>query len=219
MKITAVVADDSVLLRDGICRLLVDEGITVVGQAGDRDQLLEIVSATRPDVAIVDIRMPPTFRTEGLEAASLIRESFPSTGVLLLSQFLYTENALALLRAGTGGVGYLLKDRITNIDSFVSTVRRVAAGEAALDPEIISAILGRPRQQHKPIDDLTVREREVLQLMAEGQSNLTIAHQLHLGERTVETHVGAIFSKLGLQPDQPGHRRVLAVLTYLQVQP
>ncbi len=216
MTLTAVVADDSVLLREGICRLLADESITVLGQAGNGVDLLELVRMHRPDIAIVDIRMPPDFRTEGLEAAAKIRSTFPQTSVLLLSQYLDTENALDLLRSESGGVGYLLKDRVTDIDAFVSTIHRVAAGDTALDPQLISAILGRPRRSRQPIDDLTGREREVLQLMAQGQTNRGIAGLLFMGERTVEAHVSTIFTKLGLPPDQRAHRRVLAVLTYLR---
>jgi len=216
MTLTAVVADDSVLLREGICRLLEDESITVLGQAGDGTALLDLVATHRPNIAIVDIRMPPDYRTEGLKAAAAIRSTFPATSVLLLSQYLDTENALDLLRNDTGGVGYLLKDRVTDIDTFVATVRRVAAGDTALDPELISAILGRPRRIRQPIDDLTVRERDVLQLMAQGETNRGIASMLFMGERTVEAHVSTIFTKLGLPPDQRAHRRVLAVLTYLR---
>jgi len=216
MRLTAVVADDSVLLREGICRLLEDEEIAVLGQAGDGIELLELIATHRPNIAIVDIRMPPSYRNEGLEAAATIRSKYPDTSVLLLSQYLETENALDLLRNATGSVGYLLKDRVTDIDAFVSTVRRVAAGDTALDPELISAILGRPRRIRQPIDDLTSRERDVLQLMAQGETNRGIAASLFMGERTVEAHVSTIFTKLGLPPDARAHRRVLAVLTYLR---
>ena len=214
MTLTAVVADDSVLLREGICRLLEDEAITVLGQAGDGVALLDLVD---PPAEHRHRRHPdaPDYRTEGLKAAATIRSTFPATCVLLLSQYLDTENALDLLRNDTGGVGYLLKDRVTDIDAFVSTVRRVA-GDTALDPELISAILGRPRRIRQPIDDLTGRERDVLQLMAQGETNRGIASMLFMGERTVEAHIGTIFTKLGLPPDQRAHRRVLAVLTYLR---
>jgi DNA-binding NarL/FixJ family response regulator len=209
-----VLADDSVLLREGVARLLEEAGIQVVGQSGDADDLLRKVHAHRPDVAVVDVRMPPTHTDEGLRAAAAIRESHPETGVLVLSAYIDEGPALELLSDSAEGLGYLLKDRVGDIDAFVDAVRRVADGGSALDPEVVSRLLGR-RRREDPLEGVTPREREVLGLMAEGRSNHAIAEQLVVTERAVEKHVTSIFGKLGLPPTQDDHRRVLAVLAYL----
>jgi len=209
-----VLADDSVLLREGVARLLEDAGIEVVGQAGDADDLLRKVNAHRPDVAVVDVRMPPTHTDEGLRAAAAIREAHPGTGVLVLSAYIDEGPALELLSDSAEGLGYLLKDRVGDIDAFVDAVRRVGDGGSALDPEVVSRLLGR-RRREDPLEGVTPREREVLGLMAEGRSNHAIAEQLVVTERAVEKHVTSIFGKLGLPPTQDDHRRVLAVLAYL----
>jgi len=210
-----VLADDSVLLREGVARLLEDAGMEVVGQAGDAEDLLRKVRAHKPDVAVVDVRMPPTQTDEGLRAAAEIRRSRPETGVLVLSQVVEAGSALELFADGAGGLGYLLKDRVADIDRFTDAVRRVAEGGSALDPEVVSLLLGR-RRREDPLGVLTPREREVLGLMAEGRSNIAIAEQLVVTERAVEKHVTSIFGKLGLAPAAEDHRRVLAVLRYLE---
>ena len=209
-----VLADDSVLLREGVARLLEDAGIEVVGQAGDAEDLLRKVHAHKPDVAVVDVRMPPTHTDEGLRAAAAIREAHPETGVLVLSAYIDEGPALELLSDSAEGLGYLLKDRVGDIDAFVDAVRRVADGGSALDPEVVSRLLGR-RRRSDPLEGVTPREREVLGLMAEGRSNHAIAQSLVVTERAVEKHVTSIFGKLGLPPTQDDHRRVLAVLAYL----
>jgi DNA-binding NarL/FixJ family response regulator len=213
--VRVVVADDSVLLREGVVRLLQEGGFEVVGQAGDAEDLLRKVGAHHPDVAIVDVRMPPTHTDEGLRAAAEIRERFPDTSVLVLSQIIETGSALELLTASAEGVGYLLKDRVADIDRFTEAVRRVGEGGSALDPEVVSTLLGR-RRRDDPLVDITAREREVLGLMAEGRSNNAIAESLVITERAVEKHVTSIFGKLGLAPAAEDHRRVLAVLAYLR---
>jgi DNA-binding NarL/FixJ family response regulator len=210
-----VVADDSVLLREGVVRLLDEAGFEVVAQAGDAEDLLRKVNAHKPDLAIVDVRMPPTQTDEGLRAAVTIRERHPATNVLVLSQIVEPSSALELLAGDAAGLGYLLKDRVGDIDRFTESVRRVGEGGSALDPEVVSLLLGRRRQQD-PLDALTPREREVLQAMAEGASNNGIAERLVVTERAVEKHVTSIFTKLGLPPDTDSHRRVLAVLRYLE---
>jgi len=207
-----VVADDSVLLREGVARLLEEAGFEAVGQAGDGEELLRKVRAHKPDIAVVDIRMPPTHTDEGLRAARQIREEMPETAVLVLSQYVEQEYAVELLGDDAAGVGYLLKDRVTDLEHFSGAVRRVADGGSALDPEVVSEMLGRKRD---PLDELTPREREVLGLMAEGRSNGAIAAELVITERAVEKHVTSIFGKLDLAPAPADHRRVLAVLTYL----
>jgi len=213
--VRVVIADDSVLLREGAVRILQEAGIEVVGQAGDGEDLLRQVRALRPDVAIVDIRMPPTNVDEGLQAAETLRAELPAVGVLVLSQYVEESYAQRLMDAGTEGVGYLLKDRVADIDRFVDGVRRVAEGGSVLDPEVVSQMLGR-RRPNGPLETLTARERGVLELMAEGQANREIARRLGVTERAVERHVTAIFEKLGLSVADGGHRRVLAVLAYLR---
>jgi DNA-binding NarL/FixJ family response regulator len=210
-----VVAEDSVLLREGIVRLLEDAGFEVVGQAGDAEDLVRKVSAHKPDVAVVDIRMPPTSTDDGLRAALEIRRRLPGTGVLVLSQYVEEGYALELVGGSAEGTGYLLKDRVADVEGFVDAVRRVAGGGSALDPEVVATLLGR-RRRDDPLTELTEREREVLALMAEGRSNQAIAENLVVTERAVEKHVTSIFSKLDLAPAPEDHRRVLAVLTFLR---
>ena len=209
-----VLADDSVLLREGLARLLEDAGFEVAGQAGNADDLLRKVRAHHPDVAVTDIRMPPTQTDEGLRAAQQIRAEMPDIGVVVLSQHIDERYAFELLQGSAEGVGYLLKDRVADIDGFTDALRRVAAGGSVLDPEVVAQLLGR-RKTDDPIDRLTPREREVLALMAQGQSNHGIAEELVVTGRAIEKHVTSIFSKLGLSATDEGHRRVLAVLTYL----
>jgi DNA-binding NarL/FixJ family response regulator/class 3 adenylate cyclase len=209
-----VIADDSVLLREGVVRLLEEVGFAVVGQSGNADDLLRHVAMHKPDVAIIDIRMPPTHTDEGLRAAREIREGFPGTGVLVLSQYVEAGYALDLLADSAEGVGYLLKDRVADLEQFASAVSRVADGGSALDPEVVSRLVGR-RREHDPLDELSPREREVLELMAEGRSNQAIAERQFVTLRAVEKHVTSIFTKLGLPASADDHRRVLAVLTYL----
>ena len=210
-----MIGEDALLLREGIARVLEAAGIEVVGLAGDYDELIAAATEARPDVAVVDIRMPPTHTDEGLRAAKAIRAALPQTGVLVLSQYLDEDYVFALLGDGAERLGYLLKDRITDGDAFVDAVRRVAAGDAALDPEVVAHLLGRSNGGG-PLDDLTERERTVLAGMAEGRSNAAIAARMFLSDRAVERHVTAIFSKLGLSATPETHRRVLAVLTYLR---
>jgi len=210
-----VIADDSVLLRAGLARLLEDAGFDVVGQAADAEDLLRKVRAHRPDVAVTDIRMPPTQTDEGLRAAQQIRTEMPEVGVMVLSQFIDEGYALELLQGSAEGIGYLLKDRVADIDAFVDALRRVGGRGSVLDPEVVSQLLGR-RRGDDPLDRLTPREREVLGQMAQGRSNGAIARDLVVTERAIEKHVTSIFSKLGLSAADDGHRRVLAVLTYLK---
>jgi DNA-binding NarL/FixJ family response regulator len=210
-----VVAEDSVLLREGVVRLLQEAGMEVVGQAGDAEDLLRKVRAHKPDVALVDIRMPPTQTDEGLRAAATIRSEQPQTGVLVLSQYVEEAYALELLADNAEGVGYLLKDRVADVDRFVDSVRRVGEGGSALDPEVVARLVGR-RRREDPLSALSPREREVLGHMAEGRSNHGIAEALVVTERAVEKHVTSIFTKLNLPPAEDDHRRVLAVLTYLR---
>jgi DNA-binding NarL/FixJ family response regulator len=212
--VRVVIADDSVLLREGLARLLGDVGFEVVGQAADAEDLLRKVRAHKPAVAITDIRMPPTQTDEGLRAAQQIRGELPDVGVLVLSQFIDEGYAFELLQGSAEGVGYLLKDRVADIDGFADAVRRVADGGSVLDPEVVTQLLGR-RKSDDPLGRLTPREREVLALMAEGRSNNAVARALVVTERAIEKHVTSIFSKLGLSATEDGHRRVLAVLTYL----
>jgi DNA-binding NarL/FixJ family response regulator len=213
--VRVVIAEDSGLLRAGIVRLLEDAGMEVVAQAGDAEELLRKVHAHRPDVAITDIRMPPTHTDEGLRAALAIRGDLPGTAVLVLSQYVDEAYAFELLSGSTEGVGYLLKDRVADADALVDGVRRVASGGSALDPEVVRHLLGRHRRDD-PLEALTAREREVLALMAEGRSNRAIAEAMVVTERAVEKHVTSIFGKLGLPASAADHRRVLAVLAYLR---
>ncbi|HEX8026770.1 MAG TPA: response regulator transcription factor [Candidatus Limnocylindrales bacterium] len=213
--IRVALADDAVLLREALAAGLRAAGCDVVAQASDAAALLAAVDRSQPDVVVVDVRMPPTHTTEGLEAAQEIRRRWPATAILVLSQYIETRYAVDLIREDPAGVGYLLKDRVTRLDDLADAVRRVHAGESVIDPEIVGRLLGRPRR-HSPIDELTPREREILGLMAEGRSNQAIADRLGLELKTVEGHVGQIFGKLGLEPAAADHRRVLAVLSYLR---
>ena len=210
-----VVADDSVLLREGVVRLLESAGFEVVGAVGAPDDLMRKVRLNAPDVAIVDIRMPPTHTDEGLVAARRIRKDHPGTGVLVLSQYVEPAYAMQLLEDGAEGVGYLLKDRVADVDDFLDAVRRVGNGGSALDPGVVRELVGR-RRADGPLETLTPREREVLGLMAEGRSNIAIAEQMVVTSRAVEKHVTSIFGKLGLRDSPDDHRRVLGVLAHLQ---
>jgi DNA-binding NarL/FixJ family response regulator len=212
--VRVVIAEDSVLLRAGIQRLLADEGIETVAAVEDGERLLEVLAEHRPDLAIVDVRMPPTFTDEGLKAALRAREQTPDLPVLVLSQYVEERYAVELISAGAGGVGYLLKERVADVAEFVDAVHRVARGGTCIDQEVISQLMARGRRN--PIDALTPREREVLGLMAQGLSNAAIAKSLTVSDGAVEKHVGNIFSKLGLEPSQEEHRRVRAVLAYLE---
>ncbi len=211
-------ADDAVILREGLARLLQEAGFEVVGLAADGDDLVELVRQTGPDVAIVDIRMPPTHTDEGLRAARVIRERWPAIGLLVLSQHVNTRYALELLSTGTDGVGYLLKERVSDLDELASSVNRVGHGGSVLDPAVVDELVGRRRHADNPLTRLTDREREVLALMAEGRSNRAIAERLFVTEHTVEKHVKNIFGTLRLPPSPDDHRRVLAVVTYLNSQ-
>jgi DNA-binding NarL/FixJ family response regulator/class 3 adenylate cyclase len=210
-----VLAEDSVLLREGVARLLEDAGFDVVAQGGTAEDLLRHVAMHKPDIAIVDIRMPPTQTDEGLRAAQEIRERFPETGVLVLSQYVEPGYAMELLGENAEGVGYLLKDRVSDVEEFAGAVRRVGEGGSALDPAVVSQLVGR-RRRDDPLEELTPREREVLELMAEGKSNQAIAEKLVITLRAVEKHVTSIFTKLRLSATDQDHRRVLAVLTFLR---
>ena len=210
-----VIAEDAVLLRAGLTRLLDDAGEEVVAAVGDGEALIDVVARQHPDLAIVDVRMPPTFSDEGIRAAVRIRRDFPDVAVLVLSQYVEEEYASELLADNTDSVGYLLKDRVADVGEFIEAVRRVGAGGTALDPEVVAQLLARSRRQD-PLDRLTEREREVLSLMAEGRSNTAIAQQLVVSDGAVEKHVRNIFTKLDLAPDAGDHRRVLAVLRYLE---
>ena len=210
-----VVADDAVILREGLSRLLSEAGFEVVGLAGDADQLFVLVERERPDVAIVDIRMPPTHTDEGLRAAKAIKERWPHTGVLVLSQHVRASYALELLSDGTDGLGYLLKERVSDLAELASSVERIGNGGSAVDPAVVEQLVGRPRRSDDALEHLTDREREVLALMAEGRSNKAIAEQLFVTEHTVEKHVKSILGTLRLPQSPDDHRRVLAVLTYL----
>jgi DNA-binding NarL/FixJ family response regulator len=213
--VRVIVADDSVLLREGVTRLLEGAGFEVVGHAGDQEELMRKTRAHRPDVAIIDIRMPPTHTDEGLQAARAIREELPATRVVVLSAYMEETYALELIGEDAAGVGYLLKDRVADGQTFAEAVRRVAEGGSALDPEVVSQMLAR-RRVHDPLEELTSREREVLGLMAEGRSNQAIADALVISGRAVEKHVTSIFTKLNLPPAPEDHRRVLAVLAFLR---
>jgi len=210
-----VIAEDSVLLREGISRLLNDAGHQMVAAVGDGPELVEAVAEHRPDISIVDVRMPPSFRDEGLRAAIAARGRVPGTAVLVLSQYVEERYASELLESGAGGTGYLLKDRVADVSDFLRAVRQVAGGGTVLDPEVVTQLMVR-RRQNDPLGDLTPREHEVLTLMAEGRSNNAIADALSVSGGAVEKHVTNIFVKLGLSPTDADHRRVLAVLTYLR---
>jgi DNA-binding NarL/FixJ family response regulator len=209
------VADDAVILREGLSRLLQEAGFEVVGLAADGDALLELVQRTLPDVAIIDIRMPPTHTDEGLRAAKAIRERWPAIGLLVLSQHVNARYALELLSSGTDGIGYLLKERVSDLNELSSSVNRVGHGGSVLDPAVVGELVGRRRRGDNPVEQLTDREREVLALMAEGRSNRAIAERLVITEHTVEKHVTNIFGSLRLPLSPDDHRRVLAVVTYL----
>jgi serine/threonine-protein kinase len=213
--VRVALADDSVLFREGVARLLTEHGLEVVGQVGDGDALVSLVAALHPDVAVADVRMPPTFTVEGMTAAVRIRNEHPDTAVLVLSQYVETRQAVELLGQGARGVGYLLKDRVLDLAEFAAAVRRVGSGESVIDPDVVARLVGRSPEADR-LARLTEREREVLALMAEGRSNQAISERLFLSERTVETHVAAIFAKLDLLPAPDDHRRVLAVLQFLQ---
>ena len=213
--IRVVLADDAALLRDALAGALTAAGFEVIGQAADVAGLEALVARDRPDIVIVDVRMPPTHTTEGLEAAHRLRAADPGLAILVLSQYVETRYAVELLRANPSGIGYLLKDRVGRISDLADAVRRVAGGGSVIDPDVVGRLLGRPRG-HSPLDELTRREREILGLMAEGRSNRGIAETLGLELKTVEGHVGEIFSKLGLAPAADDHRRVLAVLVHLR---
>jgi DNA-binding NarL/FixJ family response regulator len=210
-----IVADDSLLFREGLVRLLTEQGFDVVAQTDNATDLVRRVGGLKPDVAIVDIRMPPTHTDEGLRAAQALADSSPDVGVVVLSQYVEAAYATRLLDNGTAGRGYLLKDHIYDLDSFAAAIRRVGDGGSVVDPEVVSALVAR-RRPSGPLDDLTTREREILALMAEGRSNAGICERLVLSTRTVETHVRTILHKLGLATTTDDHRRVLAVLAYLR---
>ena len=210
-----MIGEDSVLMREGIARLLSEAGIEVAGTAGDLDGLLAAVDEARPDVAIVDIRMPPTFTDEGLRAVEQIRAVHGrEVGLLVLSQHVEPRFALGLVVGGQGGLGYLLKERIADVEDFVDAVRRVGRGGSIVDPEVVRGLVA--TRDHDPLNDLTGRERDVLALMAEGRTNAAIGERLAIGSKTVEMHVNTILSKLGLEPAADDNRRVLAVLAYLR---
>ena len=214
-QLRVVVADDAVLLRDGIARLLQDAGFEVLATVGDADALLEHVRRDPPDLVILDIRMPPTHTTEGLRAALAVREFDPSIAIVVLSQYVEPRYAVDLLRQSTGGIGYLLKDRITDSTSFLDAVHHITAGGSVIDPEVVTQLLNR-RRSSSALEALTDREHEVLHLMAEGRSNSAIAEQLHISIKTLEKHIASILQKLDLSLEPDVHRRVLAVVTYLR---
>ncbi|MEU0741103.1 response regulator transcription factor [Streptomyces sp. NPDC006134] len=209
-----IVVEDSALLRQGLARLLEDLGIRVVAQAGDAEDLLGLVAAERPDVVMLDIRMPPTHTDEGIRAAAAVRRRHPGTGVLLLSQYIETSGPVEAMARDGRGFGYLLKERVTDAEALHDALKRVGQGESVLDPAVVERLMGR-RRTDDTLGALTDRERQVLSLMAEGRSNEAIATRLHITPKTLETHIRSVFTKLGLEPDLSVHRRVLAVLTWL----
>ncbi|HVX44153.1 MAG TPA: response regulator transcription factor [Mycobacteriales bacterium] len=210
-----VIAEDAVLLREGLTRLLEEDGAEVVAAVADGEALLRAVKEQQPDVCVCDVRMPPTFTDEGIKAGLVIRRQWPKVGVLVLSQYVEERYAVDLIAGETRGVGYLLKDRVADVAEFLDALRRVAAGGTALDPEVVGQLLARSRHRD-PLDSLTARERDVLTLMAEGRTNAAIAAGLVVSEGAVEKHISSIFTKLGLAPDDQDHRRVLAVLQFLE---
>lgn len=216
LPVRVMLVDDAPLVRQGIARLLADEGVDVVAQLPDASGLLVAVEATRPDVVVLDVRMPPTHTVEGLEAGAELKRRFPEMGVLVLSQHVESRHAVELLSGGARGVGYMLKERITRPAELLDAVCRVAAGGTAIDPEVVRTVLDAPRRAD-PMAQLTAQERKVLELLAEGHSNDEIAQRLAVTARTVETHTSRIFAKLGLEADPATHRRVLAVLAHLRV--
>jgi DNA-binding NarL/FixJ family response regulator len=218
MSLRVAVADDAVLFREGLARLLGDAGFEVTARVGSAEALLAQVDDDPPDVAVVDIRMPPTHTTEGLEAARTLRARHPGVGVLVLSAHVETAYALQMVESGANGAGYLLKDRVADLDELTDAVRRVAAGGLVVDPSVVAALVGRRRVQ-SPLDTLSERERDVLAVMAEGRSNQAISERLHLSPKTVEAYVRAVFTKLGLYQAADDNRRVLAVLTFLRGSP
>ena len=215
-RLRIVVADDAVLLREGLVRLLAEDGHQVVAAVGDGPALVEAVLRHRPDVSVVDVRMPPTHTDEGLRAAITARSRLPGAPMLVLSQYVEASYARDLLADGSGAIGYLLKDRVAKVEEFLDALHRVARGATVLDPQVIAQVLAGQRRDNSPLAALTARERELLSLMAEGHSNTAIAQRLVLSASAVEKHIGNIFAKLGLPPDDAQHRRVLAVLTYLR---
>jgi DNA-binding NarL/FixJ family response regulator len=213
--VRVVVADDAVILREGLARLLGEAGFEVIGLAADADELFALVERERPAVAIVDIRMPPTHTDEGLQAAKLIRARWPHVGILVLSQYVQARYAVELLSGGTERVGYMLKDRVSDLEELAASVRRIGEGGSVLDPAVVAQLVGQRRKGDTPLEDLTERELEVLALMAEGRSNKAIGERLFITEHTVEKHVKNIFATLRLPPSEDDHRRVLAVVTFL----
>ena len=210
-----VIAEDAAVIRAGLAEILTDRGHEIVAAVGDAEALKDAVVACRPDVAIVDVRMPPSHTDEGLRAAIAIRRDHPGVGILVFSQYIETRYAADLLATGSGGVGYLLKDRVANVAEFTDAITRIAAGGTALDPEVVSGLLNASRHA-SALGTLTAREHDVLALMAEGRSNSAIADRIFVSERAVEKHISNIFTKLRLPPSDSDHRRVLAVLAYLQ---
>lgn len=210
-----ILADDAVLFREGMARILTEAGCEITGQAGDAAELLDLIRRDPPDAAVIDIRMPPGHSTEGMDAAVQVRQVAPRVGLLLLSQHVETPIALRLMTEFDGGVGYLLKDRVSDLAGFVADVRRVAAGDCVIDPELVTRLVGRKRERD-PLTTLTDRERAVLALMAQGRSNQALSAELFLSTKTIEAHVRSIFTKLDLAPDPGDHRRVLAVLAFLR---